>query len=321
MQAVRIYQRGGTEVMKLEEVERPVPGEGQVLIKVAAAGINYSDIGQRTGKYPNLRELPITLGDEVAGTIVAAGAQVTNLSEGARVVSLVEGGYAEYAVADARMVVPIPDEVSFVQATMIPIQGQTAYLLLHKAARFQSGERIMIHAAAGGVGTLVVQLARMLGASMIIGTTSHAEKLDSIRQLGCDLAINTSEPAWMEQVMQATRGQGVDVVLEAVGGEIGQKSIFCLAPFGRLVAFGSLSGDVTPLVAQMLIPKCQTVTGYNTLVQPLEDKLRASHALLQAIATGQLRVVIEKTFPLAEVASAHRLIEEGKTRGKVVLTV
>lgn len=321
MKAVRIHERGTPDVLKLEDIDIPTPQTGQVLIRVAAAGVNFADIGQRRGDYPNLVDLPATLGDEVAGTIVALGSDVAGLHTGMRVVALVAGGYAEYALADTTAVSPIPDGVSFEQATVIPIQGQTAFLLLEKAGRLQKGERVLIHAAAGGVGSLAMQLAKRMGASLVIGSSHKPEKLDYIRQIGADAAISTNNPNWIEQVMQITRGQGVDVILEPIGGDIGQQSIFCLAPFGRMLAFGALAGNMTPMVAQMLIAKCLTVTGYNTLIQPVDDKLRASQALLQAIAAGQLTVTLDHTYKLTEAAAAHRAIEAGQTHGKVVLII
>ena len=321
MKAVRIHTRGATDVMQLEDIETPVPGEGQLLIKTTVAGINYADIGQRKGSYPNLMELPLTLGSEVAGTVVAHGPGVNSPAIGMRVVSLVDGGYAEYALANANEVVPIADNVSDAQATVIPIQGQTAYLMLDKAVQFQKGESIMIHAASGGVGTLVVQLAKMRGASRIIGTTSSQEKEGFIRSLGVDVVVNTKSGHWVEQVMQATQGRGVSVVLDSVGNGIGQQSIACLAPFGKMVVYGALSNEVTPLITQMLIPKCQSITGYNTLIQPLEDKMRASQALMSAISQGQIHVFLDHAFPLEKAAEAHQFIEEGKSHGKVVLTV
>lgn len=321
MKAIRIHARGETDVMKLEEIDTPVPGEGEVLIKVELAGVNYSDLGQRKGNYPNLVALPATLGNEVAGTVVAQGPGVSVPAPGTRVVSLVDGGYAEYAVARALTVIPLLDNVTYAQAIVLPIQGQTAYLLLEKAARLQKGERILIHAASGGVGSLAVQLARSFDAEMVIGTAHSPEKLEFIRSLGADLALDTNDPRWFEQVMQVTRGQGVHVVMDAVGGGIGQQSIFSLAPFGRLIVFGSLSDASTPMVTQMLIPKCLTISGYNTLIQSPEDQMRASQALMRLIAEGQVKVITEHAFPLSEAAAAHRAIEENKTRGKVVLTV
>jgi NADPH:quinone reductase len=321
MKAVRIYQRGTPDVMQFEDIDTPQPKAGEVLIKVTAAGVNFSDVGQRRGDYPNLVDLPATLGNEVAGVVVARGEGVSFPVEGTRVVALVGAGYAEYAVAAAQMCIPLPEAVSFEQATVIPIQGQTAYLLLEKAARIRPGDRVLIHAAAGGVGSLAVQIARLLGAGMIIGTDINADKLAFVRSLGADHALNANDPNWMGQVMQITRGEGVDIVLEPIGGTIGQQSIMALAPFGRMIVFGSLKGEMTPMVAQMLIQKCLSVTGYNTVIQPIEDKRRASETLLKWIADGQLQVILDHSYPLAKAADAHRALEQSQTRGKVVLTV
>ncbi len=321
MKAVRIHQRGGTEVMQLEEIATPVPQQGEVLIQVAVAGVNYADVGQRQGNYPNLAELPLTLGSEVAGTVVKTGPGVDASLEGHRVVSLVDAGYAEFALAKAEEIIPIIDGVSFAQATVIPVQGQTAYLLLDKATRLQQGERVLVHAAAGGVGSLAVQLAKSMGASMVIGTTTSQSKLGFIRELGADISVITKEASWIGQVMQATRGQGADIIFDPIGGEFGQQNIACLAPFGRIVVYGSLSGGVTPFVTQMLIPKCQSIIGYNTVIQSHEDRMRASQALMQAIASGQLKTFVDHSFPLAEVAAAHKMLEENRATGKVVLMV
>jgi NADPH2:quinone reductase len=321
MKAVRIHTRGSTDVMQLEEIEQPTPGEGQVLIRASVAGVNYADIGQRQGNYPNLEPLPLTLGSEVAGTVVAHGPGVTTPTIGTRVVSLVTGGYAEYAVAPANEVVPIAENVSDAQATVIPIQGQTAYMLLDKAIRFQKGERLLVHAASGGVGSLAVQLAKTMGASMVIGTTTSPEKSDFLHSLGVEVIVNTKDAHWVEQVMQATQGQGVSAVLDSVGNGIGQQSIACLAPFGKMAVYGSLTNEVTPLITQMLIPKCQSIIGYNTLIQPLGDKMRASHALMQALSNGQLRVSLDDRFTLAQATEAHKQIEASKTHGKVVLKI
>ncbi|MDQ2809083.1 MAG: zinc-binding dehydrogenase [Chloroflexota bacterium] len=321
MKAVRIYARGGVDVLRYEDIATPSPGTGEVLIAVATAGVNYSDLGQRRGDYPNLVPLPTTLGNEVAGTIVGRGSDVDGPADGTRVVALVNGGYAEYAVAPAALAVAIPDGVSFAQATVIPIQGQTAYLLLERATRLQAGERVLVHAAAGGVGSLAVQLARLLGAGCVIGSSTSPDKAAYIRELGADAAVNTNEPNWVEGVMRATRGQGVDIVLDPIGGPLGPPNVACLAPFGRMVVFGTLSGAVTPLISQMLIPKCLSVSGYNTMIQPPADQLRASHALLDLIAAGKLHVTLNHSYPLAEATAAHAAIEARQTHGKVVLTV
>ncbi len=321
MKAVRIHERGDTSVMQVEEIATPVPQSGEVLVKVAAAGVNYADAGQRSGNYPNVLPLPLTLGFEVAGTVVSHGLNVSAPAEGTRVVALVEGGYAEYALAKAELVVTLPENVSFEQATVIPVQGQTAYLALTRGAHLSQGETVLVHAAAGGVGSLAVQVAKILGAGTVIGTTTSDSKLAVIRELGADVAINSTSENWIEQVMQATRGQGVDIVLDAIGGSVGQQSIACLDFFGRLISYGSLKGEVTPFVAQMLIQKCLSVSGYNTNVQPLEAQLHASRALLDFISEGRLRVMLNHTFPLTEAHVAHQALEAGQTTGKVVLTI
>lgn len=321
MKAIRIHERGDPSVMHMEEIARPIPQVGEILIKVATAGVNYADVGQRNGHYPNALPLPLTLGYEVAGTIVSHGQGVSAPTEGTRVVALVEGGYAEYALAKAAQVVPLPDTVSFAQATAVPVQGETAYLVLTRGAHFSPGETVLVHSAAGGVGSLAVQVAKILGAGTVIGTTTSASKLEVIRELGADVAINSKSGNWIEQVMQATRGQGVDIVLDPIGGSVGQQSIACLCLFGRLVNYGSLTGKVTPFVTQMLIQKCLSVSGYNTVAQPLDAQLHASRVLLDFISDGRLHVVLDHTFPLAEARAAHQTLEAGRTTGKVVLTV
>ncbi len=321
MKAIRIYRRGGPEVMQLEEMAMPTPAAGQVLIKVAAAGVNYADVGQRSGEYPNLVPLPATLGYEVAGTVVGRGPQTNGVPDGARVVALVDGGYAEYAVADSQVVASLPDDVDFAAATAVPIQGQTAYLLLDQAARLRPGERVLVHAAAGGVGTLAVQLAKLMGAGQVFATARTPEEMALVRSLGADVALNIGDGSWVGQVMQMTQGRGLDIVLDAIGGEVGQQNLAALGRFGRMVVFGSLSNQMTGMAAQQLIRLCQSVIGYNTQLQSPENKARASKALLGYMASGQLKVLVNQTFPLADAAEAHRAIEAGRTTGKVVLTV
>ncbi len=319
MKAVRIHQRGGPEVLELDDVSRPQPGRDEVLIRVAAAGVNQADIGQRNGHYPNLVALPAILGYEVAGTVVGRGADVANMPEGMRVAAHVEGGYAEYAVAKAGETTEVPAAVDFIQAAGVPIQGQTAYLLLADAARLQPGESVLVHAAAGGVGLLVVQLARLMGAGRVIGTGRTEDELRFIRELGADAALDLRTPSWVGQVQQMTQGRGVDVVLDAVDGDLLQQSLAGLAPFGRLVVFGSLSGQMSPLAAQQLIRGCHAVLGFNTPLYPLERKAQANQVVLEHLAAGWLRRAV-RTFPLAEVAQAHTTVEAGSA-GKIVLIV
>ncbi len=334
MKAIRIHETGGPEVLRLEEIKKPRPSAGQVLIKVAAAGVNYADIMQREGTYLTPTKLPTTLGLEVAGTVEELGEGVSWPPVGTRVAALVEGGYAEYVLAYPHLIIPIPETLDFVHAAAFPLQGVTAYQLLHECAHLQPGESVLVHAAAGGVGTLAVQLARLMGAGKVIGTASTEEKLEFARSLGADVTINYTQGAWVDQVLAATEGKGVDIILEMVGGEIGKKNLQCLAPFGRMPIYGATSGKMsvdgflqwewTQFTGVELMYKNQTVTGYwlTEWVKSRPDSLAvASKKLMQFLASGQIKIIVGLTFPLEEAANAHRALAERKTKGKVVLIV
>src|SRR5690348_12942591 len=262
MKAIRIHETGGPEVMHLEDVEIPTPEQGQVLIKVAAAGINYADLAQRRGAYLTRTRTPMTLGFEVAGTIEALGSETSAPPVGTRVIAFVEGGYAEYAIAAASTIVPIPENLDFTHAAAFAVQGLTAYQTLRESGRLQPGESVLVQAAAGGVGTLAVQLARLMGAGKIIGTASNEHKLALIRRLGADVAINYTQDDWVEQVQRATDGRGVDVILEVVGGTIAEQSLQCLAPFGRMVIIGAAGGQRPQFSGVQLMYKNLSVVGY-----------------------------------------------------------
>lgn len=320
MKAIRIHETGDPEVMHLEDLDPPTPQAGEVLIQVAAVGVNYADLAQRQGTYLTRTRVPITPGVEVAGTVVELGAGVSSPALGTRVAAFCEGGYAEYATAAASTVLPIPPQVDFAYAAAVLVQGITAYQLLRDSAHLEPGESVLVHAAAGGVGTLAVQLAKLLGAGTILGTASSASKLELVRRLGADVAINYSEASWAEQVKEATAGQGADIILEMVGGEIAQQSLRCLAPYGRLVVFGAASGQVTQFTGIQLMYRNQAIMGYwltSQLGRP-ERIARAAAALMQYLVDGKLEIIIGQTFPLAEAAAAHRSIAERTTTGKVV---
>ncbi|WP_069803944.1 quinone oxidoreductase family protein [Thermogemmatispora onikobensis] len=323
MKAIRIYETGGPEVLRLEEIETPQPRQGEVLIKVAAAGVNYADLAQRQGTYLTRTRTPTTLGVEVAGTVVALGEGVTAPSPGTRVAAFATGGYAEYATARAETVFPIPETLDFVRAAALPVQGVTAYQLLHDSARLQAGESVLVHAAAGGVGTFAVQLAHLLGAGQVIGTASSEAKLEYIRRLGADQAINYSQENWTEQVKQATGGRGVDVLLEMVGGSIAEQNLRCLAPFGRMVVYGAASGQIVQFSGIQLMYKNQAIIGYwlSAWLSRPQQVAFAMQELTRYLAAGQLTISVGQTFPLEEAANAHRAIAERRTTGKVVLTV
>jgi len=323
MKAIRIHETGSPEVMHLEEIETPTPGQGEVLIKIAAAGINYADLAQRQGAYLTRTRTPMTLGFEVAGTVAAPGPGVNGPPVGTRVVAFVNGGYAEYAVASAYSLIPIPDTLDFAHAAAFPVQGLTAYQTLHESGRLQPGENVLVHAAAGGVGTLAVQLARLMGAGKVIGTASNETKLDLVHRLGADAAINYTEDSWVEQVKVATAGRGVDVVLEVVGGKIAEESLQCMAPFGRMVIIGAASGQRPQFTGTQLMYKNLSVTGYwlSAWMNYPDHIAAATMELMKFLASGKLQIIVGQTFPLAEAAAAHRAIAERKTTGKVVLLV
>ncbi len=323
MKAIRIHETGGPEVMHLEDVETPTPAQGEILIKVAAAGVNYADLAQRQGAYLTRTRTPMTMGFEVAGTIAAHGPGVTAPPVGTRVIAFVEGGYAEYAIASASTIIPIPENLDFTHAAAFAVQGLTAYQTLRESGRLQPGESVLVQAAAGGVGTLAVQLARLMGAGTVIGTASNEQKLDLVRRLGADAAINYTQNDWVEQVKQATGGRGVDIVLEVVGGAVAEQCLQCLAPFGRMVVIGAASGQRAQFSAIQLMYKNLSVVGYwLTAWLSRPDRIAvATIELMQYLATGTLQIVVGQTYPLAGAAEAHRAIAARSTTGKVVLLV
>ncbi len=309
--------------MRLEEVETPTPEQGEVLIKIAAVGVNYADLAQRRGAYLTHTRTPMTLGFEVAGTIAALGPGTSAPPVGTRVIAFVVGGYAEYAVASASNIIPIPDNLDFAHAAAFAVQGLTAYQTLRESGRLQPGESVLVQAAAGGVGTLAVQLARLMGAGKVIGTASNEQKLDLVRRLGADAAINYTQDDWVEQVKKATGGRGVDIVLEVVGGAVTDQCLQTLAPFGRLVVIGSASGERAQFSAIQLMYKNLSVVGYwLTAWLSRSDRIAAAILdLMQYLATGNLQIIVGQTYPLADAAEAHRAIAERRTTGKVVLLV
>ncbi len=323
MKAIRINETGGPEGMHLEEIETPAPKEGQALIKVAAAGINFADLAQRQGAYLTRTRTPMTMGVEFAGTVAALGPGVSTPAVGTRVAGVGEGGYAEYAIAQASSLIPIPSNLDFVHAAAFPVQGLTAYQLLRESARLQPGESVLMQAAAGGVGTLAVQLAKLMGAGTVVGTASNPDKLALVRRLGADVAINYTEADWVEQVKQATDGKGTDIILETVGGSIAEQSLHCLAPFGRMVIFGAASGHIAQFTGIQLMYKNQAIIGYwlASQLQHTERIAAAVMELMQYLVSGKLEIVVGQTFPLADAEQAHKAIAERSTMGKVVLIV
>lgn len=308
---------GGAEKLTVEEIEKPIPGADEVLIKTAAAGINYADTMMRAGNYLTKPDLPFTLGYEAAGTIESLGENVTNFSVGQRVLATTSsGGYAEYATAKAALTMPIPDELGFGEATALLVQGLTALGLLNET---KSGQTILIHAAAGGVGTLLVQLAKHKGLK-VIGTASSEQKLELVASLGADIAINYSEADWTDEVLKATDGKGVDWLIEMVGGDIVGKNLKVLAKHGTMWIYGAASGEDFKVSVLSLMAKNHTIRGYWLMNESVPNRIAFTKELLEHLGAGRLKIQVTE-FPLEQAKEAHEAIENRKTTGKVVLTV
>jgi NADPH:quinone reductase len=317
MKAIRIHEFGGAEKLCLEEIEKPQPKPDEVLIKNAAAGINYADIMLRDGRYLRQPHLPVIPGFEAAGTVEAVGASVTDWKVGQRVLGLVnEGGYAEYVTTNVSQLVSIPDRLEFGHATALLVQGLTAVALLRD---LQAGQTILIHAAAGGVGSLLVQLAKYKGAK-VIGTTPSTEKLQKVIELGADIGINYAESGWANQVLQATANKGADLIIEMAGGEIGRQNLNCLATHGTMIVYGAASGEDFQISALSLLAKMQTVKGYYLTIDSPSNRALYSKELMEHIHAGRLRVMVTE-FPIEQAMKAHRAIESRRTTGKVVLSI
>lgn len=317
MKAIRVHELGGAEKLTLDEVEKPVPKADEVLIKVAAAGINFADTMMRSGNYLTKPELPLTLGYEAAGKIEESGEEVKNLQKGQRVLATVSsGGYAEYATAKAFMTMPIPDELGYGEATALLVQGLTALGLLDET---KAGDSILIHAAAGGVGSLLVQLAKHKGLK-VISTASSEQKLQSATDLGADYAINYTESDWTDEVLKATEGKGVDWIIEMVGGSIVAKNLEVLAKNGTMIVYGAASGEDFKVSVLSLMEKNHRIQGYWLMNESMENRVRFTKQLLEHLGAGRLKIQVTE-FPLEKAREAHEAIEGRKTTGKVVLTV
>ncbi|OBB77081.1 hypothetical protein A5759_04410 [Mycobacterium sp. 852014-52144_SCH5372336] len=317
MKAVWMTDFGGSEVLRVDDSAVPVPGPDEVLIEVDAAGVTYGDVMKRQGAFGTF-DLPAGLGQQVAGTVrrsCSGGPAV-----GSRVAGMVEHGYAEFAIAQTDSVVPLPDSVDGRDAAILWVHGVTAYQTLRDAGRITSGDIVLVHAAAGGVGTLAIQLARLLGAGVVIGTAGTPQKLDHIRSYGADFAVDYSEAGWAKIVLELTDGRGVDLVLDSVGGQTSQDTLNCIAPFGRIVTFGAASGTPPTYSGMALMTQNLTVTGYSLMgwrSRPNAFSQALEH-LLAFTADGRLRPKVTE-YRLDDVVEAHRALVDRQTVGSLVL--
>lgn len=321
MRAIHVTAYGGPEVLQEVELERPEPMAGEIRIDVEAIGVNYADIKRRSGASRNAQSPPYVPGIEAAGTIDAVGDGV-EFAVGDRVTATVsEGAYATSLVTDTKGVYPIPDSLSFEAAAGVPVQFITAYNCLHGWGGLEAGERVLIHAAAGGVGSLAVQLAAAAGAE-VFATASTDAKLDLARELGADHAIDYAETDVAAAVSERTDDEGVDLVLDGVGGDAFAASVEALAPVGRIVTFGMASGSIPTVATPRLLFENRSVVGYHLehALEHVPDRVEtAIPDLLDHLTAGRVDPVIGGTFDLTDARAAHDALESRETVGKVVL--
>ena len=324
MTCIEIAQPGGPDVLRQVQRPCPTPNLGEVVIRVAAAGVNRPDILQRQGAYPappGASDLP---GLEVAGTIVAVGDKVEAALIGKAVCALVAGGgYADHVPVDARLCLPIPKGFSMIEAAALPETFFTVWHNVFERGGLKAGESFLVHGGAGGIGTTAIQMATALGAKVF--TTASAAKLEKCRELGADLAIDYAAQDFVALTKEATGGKGVDVILDMVGGDYIARNLKALGMEGRLVSIAFQNGSVAEINFMTMMLKRQTITGSTLRPQSVDAKARMAKSLAEQVwpllDLGTIRPVIHATFPLAQAAEAHRAIEASSHVGKIVLTI
>jgi putative PIG3 family NAD(P)H quinone oxidoreductase len=326
MTAIEITEPGGAEVLKAAERPLPLPGAGEVLIEVAAAGVNRPDVLQRQGGYPPPPGASDIPGLEVAGRVAAIGLGVRHLKVGDAICALLAGGgYATYCVAPEAQCLPVPKDFTMVQAAALPETFFTVWHNLFERGRLQPGETVLIHGGTSGIGTTAIQLARAFGAQQIFATAGSPEKCRASEELGATRAIDYKREDFVKVVKEATGKRGVDVVLDMVGGDYIPRNISALAVEGRLVNIAFLRGSQVEVNFMPVMLKRLTLTGSTLRARTVEQKGAIAAPLHRAVwpllDQGKIRPVVYRTFPLAEAAAAHRLMESSEHIGKIVLTV
>ena len=320
MKAVRIHAQGGPEVMRLEDVPEPTPKAGEAVVKVDAAGLNYIDVYQRSGLYK--LAMPLTLGLEAGGTVTAVGPGVTEVKVGDKVAYTgVAGAYAQYAAVPAPRLVVLPAGLSTKQGAAMMLQGMTAHYLACSTYPLKKGDTCLVHAAAGGVGLILCQIARMRGAR-VIGTVSTDEKAKLAREAGADEVILYTKQDFEAEVKRITGGKGCQVVYDSVGKTTFDKGFNCLAPRGMMVLFGQSSGPIGPFDPQILNQKGSIFLTRPSLfhyIATREELVQRASDLAEWIKAGKLKLRTEFEFPLKDAAEAHKALEGRRTTGKVLL--
>ncbi len=320
MKSIQISQYGGPEVLKMQETKIGKPSKGQALIRIEAAGINFIDIYQRRGIYPV--ELPYTPGLEAAGVVEAIGEGVTNVKAGDRVAyAHAPGAYAQQSLVQADYLIPLPSELSFEQGAAFPLQGMTAHYLLHEYRKIKAHDTVLIHAAAGGMGLLLVQWAKHLGAR-VLGTTSTQEKAQIAKEAGVDEVILYTKQNFATEVKRLTNGHGADLIIDGVGKTTFAGNLEAAALRGNIVIFGAASGPADPISPNDLMSRSLTISGgmlFNYILTQ-EELLNRAKSVIEGIKKGWLKLHIDHVFPLEKAAEAHKKLEERKSSGKILIT-
>ena len=325
MTAIAITEPGGPDVLQPEERPVPVPGEGEILIAVAAAGVNRPDVMQRKGHYPPPKGASDIPGLEISGVIARIGPGVERWKEGDQVIGLVAGGgYAEYCTIDGSNALPMPEPLTFIESAALPETTFTVWSNVFQRGRLRPHETFLVHGGTSGIGTTAIQLAKAFGA-FVITTAGSAEKCKACERLGADVAINYKEADFVEAVKAATSGKGADVILDMVGGDYVSRNYAAAAEEGRIVQIATMGGPKPTVNLVALMMKRLTHTGSTLRARSVEFKAELARSIEESvwplIATGRYKPVIDTTFPLAEANKAHHRIDGGEHIGKIVLTV
>ncbi|TVX93829.1 quinone oxidoreductase family protein [Paenibacillus agilis] len=324
MKAIVVEQYGSTEHMKYVDVDLPSIHSKQVLIRVRRTSVNFADIKARHGN-KGKGKLPFIPGLEAAGVVEQIGQEVTSVRVGQRVIAFPHhGSYAEYIVADENLTFAVPDHIEDDTAGACGIVSLLSYKLLAEIARMEAGETVLIHSAAGGVGTTAIQIARAMGAANIIGTVGSAHKIEAAKSVGADYVLQYDSENFIEQVSQLTEGRGVDIILDSVGGEVTEKSMHYLAPYGRLIVFGNSCGKYGELNTKDFHASCRSVLGYSfgtTRKERPESLREAAAPIFRLFEQGKLDINIGSRYSLQDASLAHELVESRNSTGKVLLVV
>ena len=323
MRAITVTRLGGPEVLYYAEVAEPVPEPNQVLLDIRAASVNYADIKARKGVYHLAKPLPFIPGNDCAGVVLQVGREVKSIKVGERVIAFpASGSYAEKAVAESSLTFPIPDALSFPEAAALPVAGGAAMHMLTAVAQLQPGERVLIRGASGGVGSIAVQIARKIGAAAVAATSGRPDKYPFLSSIGVDIILNPGEEDFQQKALAASNGHGFDVILNPFGGSTVSDDLECLAPHGRLLIYGELSGGLIDFSSEMLYNLNRHLLGFSFghLRKTRPDLVGSTiEKVIKFCLAGNIKCRIQRMMPLQEAAAGQIELEERRVEGKIVL--